>query len=146
MLLFTPSSTGSAGLATASRPRSAVSGRTRIPLQSAPGRRTICPFTSDGHDRHCCPLRGRTSLHTPARGMWLQVIVDPAGKNRGFHRRRPGLRQCFHPTIQVETRGGQGTFCVNVAAAILHAVADRPLVNIQPDVNIFCMGEPPWCL
>ena len=68
------------------------------------------------------------------RGMWLQVIVDPAGKNSGFHRRSPRLWQCFHPTIQVKARCGQGTFRVNVAAAILHAVADRPLVNIQPNV------------
>src|SRR5712692_1901311 len=66
--------------------------------------------------------------------MCLQVIVDPPGKNRGFHRRTPRLRQCFHPTVQVKACGGNRTFGVNRATAILHAVADRPLVNIQPDV------------
>ncbi len=68
------------------------------------------------------------------RGMWLQLIVDPAGKNGGFHGCRPRLRQCFHPPVQVKPRGGNRTLGVNRATAILHAVADRPLVNIQPDV------------
>src|ERR1700674_2218663 len=66
--------------------------------------------------------------------MWLQVIVDPPGANRGFRRCRTRLRQCSHPAIQIKTRGGDRTFGVYRATAILHAVADRPLVHIQSDV------------
>jgi hypothetical protein len=33
---------------------------------------------------------------------------------------------------------------VNPATAVLHAVADLPLVNIQPDVIHRLHGEPPW--
>jgi hypothetical protein len=37
-----------------------------------------------------------------------------------------------HPMVQVKTCGGDRIFGVNRATAILHAVADGPLVNIQP--------------
>ena len=67
-------------------------------------------------------------------GVGLQVIVDPPGKNCGFHRRGPRLRQGFHPTVQVQACGGERAFGVDHATAVLHAVADRPLVNIQSDV------------
>src|SRR6266436_2674968 len=72
--------------------------------------------------------------HLQRGGMWLQVIVDPPGEDRGFHRRGPRLRQRFHPAVQVKTRGGDRALGVNRATAILHAVADRPLVHIQSDV------------
>ena len=73
--------------------------------------------------------------HLQRHGVWLQVIVDPPGENCGFHRHSARLRQCFHPTVQVKARGRDRAFGVNRATAILHAVAYRPLVNIQPDVN-----------
>src|SRR5215470_20319434 len=66
--------------------------------------------------------------------MWLQMIVDPPTENRGFHRRRPRLRQCFHPAVQIEAGGGNRSFAVNRATAILYAVADGPLVHIQSNV------------
>src|SRR4029077_4692274 len=66
--------------------------------------------------------------------MWLEVIVDPAGEHRGFHRRAPRLGQRFHPAIQVQTGGRNRSFGVNPAAAVLHAVADLPLGNMQADV------------
>src|SRR5258707_15789053 len=85
--------------------------------------------------------------------MWLQVIVDPSGENRGFHRRGPRLRQCFHPAIQVKSCGGKRTSCVDAATRVLHAVADRPLVNIQSDVihslherASFGVSESAWSL
>jgi hypothetical protein len=67
-------------------------------------------------------------------GTWLQVMVDPPGENRGFHRCSPRLGQCFHPMVQIQTRGGDRAFGVNHATAILNAKTARPLVNIQPDV------------
>src|SRR5713101_4886679 len=67
-------------------------------------------------------------------GMWLQVIVNPPGKHRGFHRCRPRLRQCPHPSIEIKACGGKRTFCVDAATRVFHAVANRPLVNIQSDV------------
>ena len=65
-----------------------------------------------------------------SRGVGLQVIVDPPSEDSGFHRRGPRLRQCFHRPVQLKARGGDRAFAVNRATAILHAVADRPLVNI----------------
>src|SRR5271154_5480710 len=66
--------------------------------------------------------------------MWLEVIVDPPGEHGRFHRRAPRLWQRFHPQVQVNARGGKRSFGENSATAVLHAVADLPLVNIQPDV------------
>src|ERR1700723_2652214 len=66
--------------------------------------------------------------------MWLEMIVDPAREHRRFHRCAPRLRQRAHPVIQVQTSRGNRTLGVNPAAAVLHAVADLPLVNIQADV------------
>src|SRR6202167_4191326 len=66
--------------------------------------------------------------------MWLEMIVDPAGEHRRFHRCAPRLRKRSHPVIQIQTCGGNRTLGVNPAAAVLHAVADLPLVNIQADV------------
>jgi hypothetical protein len=39
-----------------------------------------------------------------------------------------------HPSIQIRSCGRNCAFCVDTAAAVLHAVADRFLVNIQSDV------------
>src|SRR6266481_1575205 len=76
--------------------------------------------------------------------MWLQMIVDPTGEDGGFHRRCPRLRKHLHPSVQIPSCGGNGTFGVNVAASILHTVADRFLVNIQSEVIHTLHGEPPW--
>src|SRR6516165_10943204 len=67
-------------------------------------------------------------------GMRLQVIVDPTGEDGRFHRRGPRLWQSVHPLIEVEAYGGNRTFGVNRATHVLHAVADRSLVQIQSDV------------
>src|SRR5260370_14797235 len=66
--------------------------------------------------------------------MRLEVIVDPAGEHGRFHRRAPRLWQRFHPQVQVKACGGKRSFGDNLATAVLHAVADLPLVNIQSDV------------
>src|SRR6516225_6240365 len=66
--------------------------------------------------------------------MGSQVIVDPTAKDGRFHRRRPRLRQCFHPPIQIQACCGNRTFCVDPATHFLYTVADRSLVNIQSDV------------
>src|SRR5262245_52051351 len=66
--------------------------------------------------------------------MWLQMIVDPAGEDRRFHRGAPRLRQSLHPPVQIPSPGRNLTFLVNLAAAVLHAVTDLLHVNIQSDV------------
>src|SRR5882762_4760830 len=66
--------------------------------------------------------------------MWLEMIVDPAGEHSRYHRRAPRLRRCFHPVVQVKPCGGKRSFGANLASAVLYAVTDLPLVNIQPDV------------
>jgi hypothetical protein len=66
--------------------------------------------------------------------MRLEVIVNPAREHGRFRRRAPRLWQRFHPHVQVKAGGGKQSFGENLAAAVLHAVADLPLVNIQADV------------
>src|SRR5258708_5712754 len=66
--------------------------------------------------------------------MRKQMIVDPAREEGGFHRRRPRLWESLHPSVQIESRCRNRAFCMNLTTCILHAVADRFLVNIQADV------------
>src|SRR5271166_1170126 len=75
-----------------------------------------------------------------------QMIVDPARENRGFHGDAPRLRKSLHPVVQLAPRGTDLAFLVNLTAGILHAVADRLLVNIQSDVIHMSFEEPPWSL
>jgi hypothetical protein len=63
-----------------------------------------------------------------------EVIADPAGEDRRLHRCHPPLRKGLHPAIQVDSSGGNAAFSVDPAANIFHAIADRPLVNIQANV------------
>jgi len=64
----------------------------------------------------------------------LEVIVDPAGEHGCFHRRGPRLWQRLHPVIQVHACGGKLSFGIDLATAVLHAVTDLSLGNIQSDV------------
>src|SRR5260370_22606361 len=70
---------------------------------------------------HCC-------------GMRLEMIVDPSREDGRFHGHCPRLGKRLHPHVQSQSRGGYRTFSVDTATAVLHAVADRLLVNIQTDV------------
>src|SRR5467141_655932 len=72
----------------------------------------------------------RQSTFTAA--AWLEV--DPSREDGRFHGHRPWLGKCFHPQVQRQSCGGYRTCCVDTATAVLHAVADRFLVNIQTDV------------
>src|SRR5258707_6893146 len=72
----------------------------------------------------------RQSTFTAA--AWLEV--DPSREDGRFHGHRPWLGKCFHPQFQRQSCGGYRTCCVDTATAVLHAVADRFLVNIQTDV------------
>src|ERR1700751_304989 len=70
---------------------------------------------------HCCRMR-------------LEMIVDPGREDGRFHGCRPRPWKRLHPHVQSQSRGGYRTFCIDTATAVLHAVADRFLVNIQTDV------------
>src|SRR6266851_1565508 len=70
---------------------------------------------------HCC-------------GMRLEMIVDPSREDGRFHSHCPWLGKRLHPQVQSQSRGGYRAFCVDTATAVLHAVVDRFLVNIQTDV------------
>src|SRR6267143_6839279 len=72
--------------------------------------------------------------HLHGCGMRLEMIVDPSREDGRFHGHRPWLGKCFHPQVQRQSCGGYRTCCVDAATAVLHAVADRFLVNIQTDV------------
>jgi hypothetical protein len=66
---------------------------------------------------HCCSVR-------------FQVIVDPAGKDRRFHRRRPRLRKRFHPVIEVSACCRHFALLVNLSNRIFDAETDALLVDI----------------
>src|SRR5258708_21153056 len=66
--------------------------------------------------------------------MRLEMVVDPPGEHSRFHRRAPRVWQRFHPDVQVQARGCERSFGIHLATAVLHAITDLPLVNIQPDV------------
>jgi hypothetical protein len=65
----------------------------------------------------------------------LEVIVDPAREHRGIHSRVPRLGHCPHPAIQIVACSENRSLGVSPAIAVLHAVADLTLVNIQTNVN-----------
>src|SRR5713226_192637 len=72
--------------------------------------------------------------HLPGCGMRLEMIVDPSREDGRFHGHGPRLGKCFHPQVQRQSCGAYRTCCVDTATAVLHAVVDRFLVNIQTDV------------
>src|SRR5258705_11681201 len=66
--------------------------------------------------------------------MRLEMIVEPSREDGRFHSRRPRPWKRLHPHVQSQSRGGYRTFCIDTSTAVLHAVVDRFLVNIQTDV------------
>ena len=62
------------------------------------------------------------------------MIVDPPSEDRRFHGDRPGLGQGLDPGVQLAAGGPDLSFLMHVTSRVLHAIADRPLVNIQSDV------------
>ena len=62
------------------------------------------------------------------------MIVDPAGEDRRFHGDHPGLGKRLDPGIKFTPRRSHLTFTVDLAGRVLHAIADRLLVNIKSDV------------
>jgi hypothetical protein len=93
-----------------------------------------------GIDLVVLPLRRRDGPqhqrmgHLHPLGMWKQVVINPAGKNRRFHGDRPGLGKGLDPAVQFTARRTDLAFHVHTTSRILHAITDRPLVNIQSDV------------
>jgi|SRR6516225_6215913 hypothetical protein len=73
-----------------------------------------------------------------------QVIVDPIGENRCFHRDAPWLWQGLNPPVQFVSLGSDRAFLVNLPADIFYAVADGLLVNVQSDLIHMSVEEPPW--
>ncbi len=63
-----------------------------------------------------------------------QVIEDPTGKDRRFHRHHPGLGKGLDPGIKFTPRRSDLAFTLDLAGRVLHAIADRLLVNIKSDV------------
>src|SRR5260370_15072222 len=77
-------------------------------------------------------------------GVRKQVIIDPAREDRRLHGDHPWLRKSLQPAVQVASRRTDLALPVNLTAGILDAIADRLLVNIQPDVIHISHEEPPW--
>ena len=78
-------------------------------------------------------------------GMRKQMIVNPSREDRRFHGDRPGLWQGVNPGIQLAPGRSDLAFPVHLTSRILHAVADRLLVNVKSDVVHIVSEEPPWC-
>src|ERR1700738_751586 len=72
--------------------------------------------------------------HLDLGGMRHQVIVDPAAEDRRLHRHGPRLGQSLHPRIQLASGRPDLAFLLYPATHVLHAVADRLLVNVQSDI------------
>ena len=72
--------------------------------------------------------------HLDLRGMRKEMVVDPAAEDRCFHANTPWLRQSLHPAIQLAPSRSNLAFLLNPATHVLHAVADRLLVNVKSDV------------
>lgn len=58
-------------------------------------------------------------------------IIDPAGKDGGFHRNRARLGQSADPAVQFPASRSNLAFLLDAASRILHAKADRFLVYIK---------------
>ena len=67
--------------------------------------------------------------------MRMEMIVDPAGKNRCFHGDRPGLRKRLDPAVQFKPRRADLAFHVHTTSRVFHTIADRALVNSIRDVE-----------
>src|SRR6185369_16426476 len=57
---------------------------------------------------------------------------------------RPGLRKRLHPAIQLRASRRNRPFPLNLTTYIFDAVADRLLVNVEPNVIHMFVEEPPW--
>src|SRR3982074_2617749 len=75
--------------------------------------------------------------------MRKQLIVDPPSEDRRFHGDRPGLGKGLDPGVQLAPGRPDLSFLMHVTSSVLHAIADRPLVNIQSDVIHIVSEEPP---
>jgi len=51
----------------------------------------------------------------------------------------------FHPAVEIDVCGGKPSFGVSLAATVLRAVGDNPLVNVLADVLPILHGEPLQC-
>src|SRR3954447_14185580 len=90
--------------------------------------------------RGCDRAQHHWMRHLHLCSMRKQMIVDPAGEDRRFHRYRPGRWKSFHPAIQVRACCRNRALLLDPAAYVLYAVADRLLVNVEPDVLHICRG------
>jgi len=127
-----------------------------VPKQFTESLRSLISFAQAVGDLACINLvvllfgRSNRSQHQRMRDLHLlrmrkQMIVDPAREDRRFHRDRPGLWQRHYPGIQLAPGRSDLAFPVHLTSRILHAVADRLLVNVKPDVLHIVSEEPPWC-
>jgi len=60
-------------------------------------------------------------------GLRKQVIVDPAGEDRRFHRDHPGVGKGFYPGIKFAPRRSDLAFLMDLVGRVIHAIADRLL-------------------
>src|SRR5438270_232728 len=72
------------------------------------------------------------------------MIINPTCEDTGFYSHRPWLRKSLHPAIQFSTRRRDRPSLLDVTSDIFHAVADRLLVYVEPDVIHIFVEEPPW--
>ena len=73
--------------------------------------------------------------------MRKQAIVDPAGKDGRFHRHHPRLRRRSDSPIQLAPARADLAFPVHTTGRVLHAIADRLLVNVRSDVKHIASQE-----
>src|SRR5579862_4447348 len=76
-------------------------------------------------------------------GMRQQMVIDPPAEHRCFHRDGARLRKRSHPSVQLAPARADFAFLMHTTSRVLHAIADRLLVYVQPDVVHVVSEEPP---
>src|SRR5271163_5094568 len=82
--------------------------------------------------------------HLHGGGMRQQMIVDPACEHRCFHGHGPRCWQGPHPLVELNPGRRNDALRKHLAVYVLHAIADRLLVDVQPDEVHTGHEEPPW--
>jgi hypothetical protein len=72
------------------------------------------------------------------------MVIDPSAEDGRFHGDGTRLGQGSDPRIQLSSRRADLAFLLHMTSCILHAVADRFLVNVKSDVVHIVSEEPPW--
>ena len=103
-----------------------------------------------------CPKRMRVSRQLAAKPSSFRVadtrLLTRASEERArssaqihsLHSCHPRPRKNLHPAIKIRACRRNRPVLLSSATHVFHAVADRLLVNVEPNVIHMFVEEPPW--